>query len=98
MVMKCRSLNIVDYCTFAYNGVALSIVLLFHARIPQWHLLILPNILAIAVVLLLALVIGDRAALVPRLIRNLSPLGFFLPLSLIHISEPTRLGMISYAV
>src|ERR1035437_7465396 len=80
MVMKVRSLNIVDYCTFAYKGVVISIVLLLHSRIPQWRLLILPNIIAIAVVLPLALAIGDRAALVPRLIRNLSPLGFFFPL------------------
>lgn len=78
--MKAGSLNIVDYCTFAYNGVVMAIVLLFHSRIPQWHLLILLNIIVIAVVLLLALVVGDRAALGPRLIRNLSPLGFFLPL------------------
>ena len=78
--MKARSLNIVDHCTFAYNGMVLAFVLLFHSRIPQWHLLILPNIIAIAVVLLLALVVGDRAALVPRLVRNLAPLGFFLPL------------------
>jgi len=78
--MNVRSLNIVDYITFSYNGVVLSIVLLFHSRIPQWHLLIFINIIAIAVVLLLALVVGDRAALIPRLIRNLSPLGFFLPL------------------
>lgn len=91
--MKVQSLNIVDYCTFAYNGVVLAIVLLFHSRIPHWHLLILPNIIAIAVELLLALVVGDGAALVPRLVRNLAPLGFFIPLyaqteSINHIVFP----------
>jgi len=91
--MKVRSLNIVDHCTFAYNGVVLALVLLFHSRIPQWRLLILPNIIAIAVVLLLALVVGDRAALVPRLVRNLAPLGFFLAMyiqigSINHIVFP----------
>lgn len=80
MAVKVGSLNIIDYCTFAYNGMVIAIVLLFHSRIPQWHLMILLNLIAIAVILLLALVVGDRAALVPRLIRNLSPLGFFLPL------------------
>lgn len=78
--MKVRSLNIIDHCTFAYNGVVLALVLLFHSRIPQWHLLMLPNIIAIAVVLILALVVGDRAALVLRLVRNLAPLGLFLPM------------------
>ncbi|OGV63912.1 MAG: hypothetical protein A2283_03520, partial [Lentisphaerae bacterium RIFOXYA12_FULL_48_11] len=91
--MNIRSLNGIDHCTFAYNGVVLAIILLFHSRIPQWHLLILLNIIVIAVVLLLALVVGDRASLVPRLIRNLSPLGFFLPMyaqteSINHIVFP----------
>lgn len=91
--MKVRSLNSIDYCTLAYNGVVLALVLLFHSRIPQWHLLILVNVIVIAVVLLLALVVGDRAAFVPRLVRNLAPLGFFLPLyvqtgSLNHIVFP----------
>src|ERR1035437_2047628 len=93
MVMKVRSLNIVDYGVFAYNGVVLALVLLFHSRIPQWPLLMLPNLIVMAVVLLLARVVGDRAALVPRLIRNLAPLGFFLPLyaqteSINHIVFP----------
>ncbi len=85
--------NIVDYCTFAYNGVVIALLLMFHARIPQWYFLVFTNIIAIAVVLLLALIIDDRASLVHRLIRKLSPLGFFLPLyaqteSLNHIVFP----------
>jgi membrane-associated phospholipid phosphatase len=91
--MSFRSLNLVDHVTFAYNGSVLALLLLFHARIPHWQLLSLQNILAIAVVLLLGITVGERAALVPRLIRNLSPLGFFLPLyaqtgSINHIVFP----------
>ena len=46
----------------------------------------LPPILALALIILTGL---------PDI---LSPVSINLPLSLIHISEPTRLGMISYAV
>ena len=63
----CQRLNIVDYGTVAYNGVVLALVLLFHARVPQWPLQILPNLIAIAVVLGLARGVGDRAALVPAI-------------------------------
>jgi membrane-associated phospholipid phosphatase len=78
--MKAGSLNIVDRGTLAYNGAVLALVLLFHSRIPQWPLLMLLNILAIAVVLLLAFAVGERAVLGLRLLRNLAPLAFFLPL------------------
>jgi membrane-associated phospholipid phosphatase len=78
--VKIRSLNIVDHCALAYNGVVLALVLLFHSRIPQWPLQTLPNIIAIAVIILLALAVGERAALVLRLIRDLAPLALFIPL------------------
>ena len=74
------SLNIMDRCTLAYNAVVVLLVLLFHARIPHWYLQILLNIITIAVVLLVVLVIGDRPALVARLVRNLYPLALFLPM------------------
>ena len=91
--MRLRSLNVVDRCTIAYNMAVLALILLFHSRIPHWHLLLLPNIIAIAVVSALALVVGDSASLGPRLIRNLAPLGFFLPMyaqtgSINHIVFP----------
>ena len=91
--MKAAALTIVDHGTLIYNGMVLAFVLLCHSRLPQWPLLILPNIIAIAVILLLAFVVGDRAPLVPRLVRNLAPLGFFLPLyaqteSINHIVFP----------
>lgn len=78
--MKNGTLTVVDHCTLAYNGVALAIILLFRARLPHWPLLLLPNILAITAALLLARLVSERSPLVPRLIRNLAPLGFFLPL------------------
>lgn len=80
--MKVRALTLIDHGTLAYNGVVLALVLLFHARIPHWPWLMLPNLLVIAVVLWLARVGGERAAPVPRLVRNLAPLSFFLPLYL----------------
>lgn len=91
--MKVRSLTILDHCTLVYNGTVLAFILLFHARIPQWPLIMLPNIIAISVVFLLARVVGDHAPFFPGLIRNLAPLGFFLPLyaqteSLNHIVFP----------
>ncbi len=91
--MKRQALTGVDLCTLAYNGIVLAIVLLFHSRIPQWPLVLLPNVIAIAVTLMLARVVGEHDALVPRLVRNLAPLGFFLPLyaqieSLNHIVVP----------
>lgn len=80
MAVKIRSLTIVDHCTLAYNGAVLALVLLLHGLIPSWHLLALPNLIAIAVILLLARTVDDTAPLIPRLVRNLAPLGFFLPL------------------
>ena len=91
--MRGHALTIVDQCTIAYNGLVLVIALLFHSRIPQWPLLMLPNIIAIAVIYMLARAVGEQAALIPRLVRNLAPLGFFLPLyaqteGLAHIVFP----------
>ena len=80
--MKLPSLNIIEGATLVYNGVVLALVLLFHARIPEWQLWMLPNLGIVAAVLLLAVVIGDRAVRIPALIRSLAPLAFFLPLYL----------------
>ena len=91
--MKAPSLNLVDRCTLAYNGVVLAVVFVFHATIPHWPLQILLNASVIALVMLLALVAGERKALVPRLARDLAPLVLFLPLygqigSINHIVFP----------
>lgn len=92
-----RPLNVTDRCTLAYNAVVVLLVLLFQSRVPQWYLQVLLNIIMIAVVLLLVFVIGDRAALVARLIRNLYPLALFLPMylqtgSINHIVFPEFLN------
>lgn len=80
--MRGRSLNSVEGVTLAYNGAILAFLLLFYSRIPQWHLWMLPNLVAIAAVLLLATFIRDQAAPFPGLVRNLAPLAFFAPLYL----------------
>lgn len=103
MAVKARSLTSVDQCTIAYNGVVLALVLLFHSRIGQWPLLALLNIIAIAVILLLAHAVGEHEALVPRLLRNLAPLVFFLPLyveteSLNHIVFPDFLDPLFHRI
>ena len=78
MAVKDRSLNIIDRFTLAYNAVVVSLVFLFHSRIPHWYLQVLLNIAMIAFVLLVAFVFGDRAALAARLVRNLYPIVLFL--------------------
>jgi len=92
-----RSLNVVDRCTLGYNAVVVLLVLLFQSRIPQWYLQVLLNIIMIAAVLLVALVIGDRAALAARLVRSLYPMALFFPLyeqtgSINHIVFPDFLN------
>jgi len=73
-------LNVVDRCTLAYNAVVVLLILLFQSRIPQWYLQVLLNIAMIAVVFLVGFVIGDRAALAARLVRNLYPMALFFPM------------------
>ena len=55
---------------------------------------------ALVLVLVIVIVCLRGSWLVDVLVIVVSAIGFdfFLTLSLIHISEPTRLGMISYAV
>lgn len=90
MVVK---LNIIDRCTLAYNGVVLALLLLFHTRVPHWPWLLLPNLIAMGIILLLACVVQERSSLILRLTRNLAPLILFIPMyiqtgSLNHIVFP----------
>ena len=75
--MKSSGFNIIDRCTFGYNVLVVCLILLFHSRIPDWPLRLLPNVAMMAVVLLMVYALRERTAVVARLARYLYPTVLF---------------------
>jgi len=71
------ALTITDRATLLYNAVVAVFILLFHARIPQWPMWLLASLAMIAVVFLMARVVGRFANTPAQLLRHIYPLLLF---------------------
>ena len=70
-------LNVVDRSTLAYNVIVLALILVFHARIPDWPLRLLPNVGMLVAALVIVYGLHHRTNLGARLIRYFYPMVFF---------------------
>lgn len=75
--MNTTALNVVDRATLIYNVLVAVLILALHNGIPHWQLWLLANLLMIAVVFLMARVVGRCENTLVQLVRHAYPMVLF---------------------